>query len=60
MVAEWTDPAAIPDTAMGFGAMGYVAAVGEEWLGDAPDRTTPDIITTHIDNVNRSQWNGCA
>ena len=60
MVAEWTDPAAIPDTAMGFGAMGYVAAVGEEWLGDAPDRTTPDVITTHIDNVNRSQWNGCA
>ena len=45
---------------MGFGAMGYVAAVGEEWLGDAPDRTTPDVITTHIDNVNRSQWNGCA
>jgi beta-glucanase (GH16 family) len=60
VVAEWTDPAAIPDTAMGFGAMGYVAAAGEEWLGDAPDRSTPDVITTHIDNVNMSQWNGIA
>ncbi|MDN3564822.1 family 16 glycosylhydrolase, partial [Paeniroseomonas aquatica] len=58
VVARWTDAAAIPDTAMGFGAMGYVAAKGEEWLGDAPDGTTPSVVTTHIDNVVMSQWTG--
>ena len=58
VVASWTDAAAIPDTAMGFGAMGYVAAKGEAWLGDAPDSTTPSVVTTHIDNVVMSQWTG--
>ena len=57
-VAEWTDPAAIPDTAMGFGAMGYVAANGEDWLGGAPNGSTPSVVTTHIDNVVMSQWTG--
>ena len=57
-VASWTDDAAIPDTAMGFGAMGYVAADGEEWLGGAPDSSTPSVVTTHIDNVVMSQWTG--
>jgi hypothetical protein len=56
VVASWTDPAAIPDTAMGFGAMGYVAASGEAWLGGGPDGSTPNVVTTHIDNVVMSQW----
>ncbi|MFC7693942.1 family 16 glycosylhydrolase [Paeniroseomonas aquatica] len=58
VVARWTDAAAIPDTAMGFGAMGYVAAQGEDWLGGAPDSTTPSVVTTYIDNVVMSQWTG--
>ena len=57
-VASWTDDAAVPDTAMGFGAMGYVAADGEEWLGGAPNGSTPSVVTTHIDNVVMSQWTG--
>ncbi|MDB5373019.1 MAG: hypothetical protein JWP04_1661 [Belnapia sp.] len=57
-VAEWTDPAAIPDTAMGFGAMGYVGAKGETWVGGAPNASTPQVVTTHIDNVVMSQWTG--
>ncbi|RYI24043.1 MAG: glycosyl hydrolase family protein, partial [Acetobacteraceae bacterium] len=58
VVAEWTDKSVIPDTAMGFGAMGYVAAAGENWLGGGPNSTTPGVVTTHIDNVVMSQWTG--
>ncbi|MBV1798787.1 carbohydrate-binding domain-containing protein [Siccirubricoccus sp. G192] len=56
-VAEWTDPDLIPDIAMGFGVMGYVGAPGD-WIGGAPDASTPDVVTVHIDNVVMSQWNG--
>jgi hypothetical protein len=58
VVASWTDPDAIPDTAMGFGAMGYVAGYDEAWLGGGPDGSTPNVVTTHIDNVVMSQWTG--
>lgn len=58
VVAEWTDPAVIPDVAHGFGAMGMVAAEGEAWLGGAPDGSTPDVVRVQLDNVVMSQWNG--
>jgi hypothetical protein len=58
VVARWTDAAQIPDTAMGFGAMGYVASAGEAWLGGAPTAATPSTVTTHLDNVVMSQWTG--
>ena len=56
VVATWTEN--IPDTAMGFGAMGMVASPQEDWIGGAPDASTPDLVTLHLDNVVMSQWNG--
>ncbi len=58
VAASWTNPDLIPDTAMGFGAMGYVAAPSESWLGGGPNSSTPGKVTTHIDNVVMSQWTG--
>ncbi|SDB73107.1 Ca-dependent carbohydrate-binding module xylan-binding [Belnapia rosea] len=58
VVGTWTNPDIIPDTAMGFGAMSYVAASNQAWLGGAPNSTTPSKVTTHIDNVVMSQWTG--
>jgi hypothetical protein len=53
-VAEWTGR--IPDLPMGFGAMGYVAAEYEAWMGGPPDGSTPGVVTLHLDNVVMSQW----
>jgi hypothetical protein len=58
VVASWTNPGVIPDTAMGFGAMGYVANNSQAWLGGGPNSSTPSKVTTHIDNVVMSQWTG--
>lgn len=55
-VAEWSDPQKIPDTAMGFGAMMYVAKSHEEWIGGAPDGTTPGKVVTRLDNVTIQRW----
>lgn len=57
-VAEWTDPAAIPDVAHGFGAMGFVGSGNDVWMGGAPDGSTPDKVTAYIDNVVLKQWMG--
>ncbi len=58
IVAEWTDPAMIPDVAHGIGGMGYIGAYGEQWSGGGPDWSTPDVTTSYMDNVVMSQWNG--
>ena len=50
----------IPDTAMGFGALGVVGGPGDGWMGGAPDATTPPLVTVHLDNVVMAQWNGIA
>ena len=55
-VAEWNEN--IPDEPMGFGAMGYVGGAADKWMGGAPDGSTPDQVTVHIDNVVMSQWTG--
>jgi Ca2+-binding RTX toxin-like protein len=58
VVAEWTDPAQIPDVAHGIGAMGMVASDADAWMGGAPDASTPAVTTTYMDNVVMSQWDG--
>ena len=58
VVAEWTDPAQIPDVAHGIGAMGMVASANDTWMGGAPDGSTPAVTTTYMDNVVMSQWDG--
>ena len=58
VVATFTNPDMIPDGAMGFGAMSYVAAPSESWLGGGPNGSTPSKVVTHIDNVVMSQWTG--
>ncbi|GAA0571260.1 hypothetical protein GCM10009416_07330 [Craurococcus roseus] len=58
VVAEWTDPAAIPDVAHGIGAMGMVASNADGWMGGAPDASTPAVTTTYMDNMVMSQWDG--
>jgi hypothetical protein len=55
VMAEWTDPAQIPDVAHGFGAMGFVGAEFDQWMGGAPDGSTPDQVTVSIDNVRMYQ-----
>jgi len=55
-VAEWTDH--IPDEAMGFGVMSFVGTWHEEWMGGAPDASTPDVVTVRLDNVEMAQWTG--
>ena len=50
----------IPDTSMGFGALGVVGGPGDGWMGGAPDATTPPLVTVHLDNVVMAQWNGIA
>lgn len=55
-VARWTEH--IPDGPMGFGAMGMVGASFDQWIGGAPDNTTPDKVTLHLDNIVMSQWTG--
>lgn len=55
VMAEWTDPAQIPDVAHGFGAMGFVGAPFDQWMGGAPDGSTPDVVTVSIDNVRMYQ-----
>jgi hypothetical protein len=60
VVASWNNPDLIPDGPMGFGAMSYVAAPSEAWLGGGPTSATPSKVTTHIDNVVMSQWTGTA
>ncbi len=55
VMAEWTDPAQIPDVAHGFGAMGFVGAPHDQWMGGAPDGSTPDVVTVSIDNVRMYQ-----
>jgi beta-glucanase (GH16 family) len=55
VMAEWTDPAHIPDVAHGFGAMGFVGAEFDQWMGGAPDGSTPDQVTVSIDNVRMYQ-----
>lgn len=58
VVAEWTDPAEIPDVAHGIGAMGFVGSPNDDWIGGAPDGSTPDVVHVQMDNVVMSQWNG--
>jgi beta-glucanase (GH16 family) len=58
VVADWTDPAEIPDVAHGIGAMGMVASNNDGWMGGAPDGSTPAVTTIYMDNVVMSQWNG--
>jgi Ca2+-binding RTX toxin-like protein len=58
LVAEWTDPAQIPDVAHGIGAMGMVASKADTWMGGAPDASTPAVTKIYMDNVVMSQWNG--
>lgn len=58
VVAKWDNHDIIPSNAMGFGAMGYVANSGEDWIGGAPNSATSSKITTYIDNVIMSQWVG--
>jgi hypothetical protein len=48
VVAEWTDPAAIPDVAHGIGAMGMVASNADGWMGGAPDGSTPNVTTAYM------------
>jgi hypothetical protein len=50
----------IPDTTMGFGALGVVGSPADGWIGGAPDATTPPLVTIHLDNVVMAQWNGIA
>ncbi len=50
----------IPDTMMGFGALGVVGGPGDGWMGGAPDASTPALVTAHLDNVVLAQWNGIA
>ena len=57
-VAEWTDPAEIPDVPHGFGAMGFVGSAADQWMGGAPDGSTPDQVTVSIDNVRMYQLDG--
>ncbi len=58
VVAEWTDPAMIPDVAHGIGAMGMVASANDAWMGGAPDGSTPAVTRIYMDNVVMSQWDG--
>jgi hypothetical protein len=58
LVAEWTDPAQIPDGAHGFGAMGFVGTGVDQWMGGAPDGSTPDVVTVSLDNVKMYQADG--
>jgi hypothetical protein len=58
LMAEWTDPAQIPDVPHGFGAMGFVGAGFDQWMGGAPDGSTPDVVTVSIDNVRMYQADG--
>ena len=60
VTATWTNPDLIPDSPMGFGAMGYVANNSQAWLGGGPNSSTPSKVTTHIDNMVMSQWTGTA
>jgi hypothetical protein len=55
-VAEWTNH--IPDEPMGFGVMSFVGNGHEQWMGGAPDASTPDVVTVHLDNVYMAQWTG--
>jgi beta-glucanase (GH16 family) len=58
LVAEWTNPDAIPRVPMGFGAMGFIGSARDAWMGGAPDATTPDRVVVQIDNVVMRQWRG--
>ena len=58
VVAEWTNPAEIPDVAHGLGAMGMVGAPSDGWIGGAPDGSTPGVVRAQMDNVVMRQWNG--
>jgi hypothetical protein len=58
VVAEWTDPAQIPDVPHGFGAMGFVGSWADQWMGGAPDASTPDQVVISIDNVRMYQLDG--
>ena len=58
LMAEWTDPAQIPDVPHGFGAMGFVGSPWDEWMGGAPDSSTPDQVAVSIDNVKMYQLDG--
>lgn len=55
-VAEWTDH--IPNEPMGFGVMSFIGTWHEEWMGGAPDSSTPGVVTVHLDNVYMAQWTG--
>ena len=50
----------IPDTTMGFGALGVVGSPADGWMGGAPDATTPPLVTIHLDTLVMAQWNGIA
>ena len=41
LVADWTDPAAIPDVRHGIGAMGMVASPNDGWMGPLPTAPRP-------------------
>jgi beta-glucanase (GH16 family) len=58
VVAEWTDPSQIPDVPLGFGAMGFVGSGADQWMGGAPDASTPDQVVISIDNVRMYQLDG--
>jgi beta-glucanase (GH16 family) len=56
--AFWTEN--VPKVPMSFGALGFVGAPWDGWMGGPPDASTPDLVTLHLDNVVMSQWNGIA
>jgi beta-glucanase (GH16 family) len=55
IVAEWTDPALIPDTAHGIGAMVNVASPNDSWMGPPPNPNGPGQMVMEIDNVRMYQ-----
>jgi Glycosyl hydrolases family 16 len=58
VMAQWDHD--IPAVPMSFGAMGFVGSPADGWMGGAPDATTPNVVTAHLDNVVMSQWEGIA
>ncbi len=58
VVAEWTDPAFIPDVAHGIGAMVNVASANDAWMGSPPDPNGPSEMVMQIDNVRMYQADG--
>jgi len=58
VVAQFTDPSEIPTVPHGFGAMGFVGGWADQWMGGAPDGSTPDQVIISLDNVKMYQLDG--